>query len=124
MVRNNSLFCYSIDGAETLCIIMTLIETAKSNGCDPHTYLEYLFESSLAHASVDMSEYIDEMMRWSSEYQKFEEERFSRPLGKIPDFCIEEPEMPVKADVDTARAERRHAMMTENINNTTFRPAA
>lgn len=124
MVRNNSLFCYSIGGAETLCIIMTLIETAKSNGCDPHTYLEYLFESSLAHASVDISEYIDEMMPWSSEYQKFEEERFSRPLGKIPDFCTEEPEMPVKADVDTARAERRHAMVTENINSTTSRPAA
>lgn len=63
------------------------------------------------------------MMPWSSEYKKFEEDRFSRPLGEMPDFCTEEPDMSVKADVDIARAERRHAMVTENMNNTS-RPAA
>lgn len=41
----------------------------------------------------------------------------------MPDFCTEEPDMPSKADVDIARAERRHAMMTENMNSTK-RPAA
>lgn len=71
-VRNNSLFCYSIGGAETLCIIQTLVETAKANDCDPQTYLEYLFENSLIHANIDISKYIDEMMPWSSEYKKFD----------------------------------------------------
>lgn len=123
LIRNNSLFCYSVGGAETLCIIQTLVETAKSNGCDPQTYLEYLLETSLRHADDDISEYVSEMMPWSAEYREFEEERFSRPLGEMPVLCTEEPDTPRKSDVDEARAERRR-IMTENMNNTAFRPAA
>lgn len=42
--RNNWLFNSTQDGAEASSAMYSLIETAKANGIEPHSYLNYIFE--------------------------------------------------------------------------------
>jgi transposase len=42
--RKNFLFCNTPRGARASAVIYSIIETAKENGLNPYTYLNYLFE--------------------------------------------------------------------------------
>ena len=42
--RKNWLHAASPAGAHALAIHLTLVETAKANGWEPYTYLEFLYE--------------------------------------------------------------------------------
>lgn len=43
--RKNWLFSQSFEGAQTSAIILSLIETAKTNNLDPEKYIEYLLDN-------------------------------------------------------------------------------
>ncbi len=70
--RKNSLFSYSIEGAESTMTLMSIIETAKENGAVPYYYLKYLLERM--SKVVYYGHYCDmeEMMPWSVEYKQYE----------------------------------------------------
>jgi transposase len=44
LARNNFLFSYSVEGAEALCIHMSLIFTAVAHQLDPYHYYEYIMK--------------------------------------------------------------------------------
>ncbi|UCE57047.1 MAG: IS66 family transposase [Desulfobacterales bacterium] len=55
--RKNWLFAGSPDGAKASATFFTLIETAKTNGLEPYTYLRYIFEKlPLAQTEQDLKD--------------------------------------------------------------------
>ena len=70
--RRNSLFSYSMAGAEANVIMYTIVETAKANGADVYTYLKYiLMETRKIRGDNDMR-IMEKLMPWSPEYRSFE----------------------------------------------------
>ena len=66
ILRKNSLFSYSLFGAQVSAIMFSLIETAKANGAEPYMYIKFLYENmSNGHYAVD------EMMPWSASFKDF-----------------------------------------------------
>ena len=73
-IRRNSLFSYSIAGAEAFTIILSLVETAKANGAHPFYYLKYLLEVMPEYVSQPGTGTIEErLFPWSEEYRTYEE---------------------------------------------------
>lgn len=73
-IRRNSLFSYSIAGAEAFTIILSLVETAKANGAHPYYYLKYLLEVMPEYVSQPGTRTIEErLFPWSEEYRTYEE---------------------------------------------------
>ena len=70
--RKNSLFSYSVKGAQATMIIMSLIETAKANNAIPFYYLKYLLEKMSKVVLYGHTNNIDDMMPWSAAYKKYE----------------------------------------------------
>lgn len=66
--RKNWLFANTPKGARTSAIIYSIVETAKENGMNPSSYLEYLFERL---PSIDTSDKaaIDSLMPWREAVQ-------------------------------------------------------
>ena len=75
LIRKNSLFSYSVRGANATAICCSLIATAKEHGADPYYYIKYLLEKVSSYARKgqlrDWSLYED-LMPWSDVYQSYE----------------------------------------------------
>jgi len=71
--RKNYLFCDSIDGAEALAIMYTVVETARANNANIYFYLKYILEQMPRHMEGTDRSFIESMMPWSSEYQGYEQ---------------------------------------------------
>ena len=68
ILRKNSMFSYSKDGAITNMIMLSLLETAKANGADAYRYFEFIFrEAELAYDP----ETVGELMPWSAKFRDF-----------------------------------------------------
>lgn len=94
--RKNSLFSYSIEGAESTMTLMSIIETAKENGAVPYYYLKYLLERMSKVVYYGHSCDMEEMMPWSVEYKQYEvtEKELIKSSGVLPGN--ERPETPKK----------------------------
>ena len=67
--RKNWLFSDTAKGAESSAIVYTLVETAKANGLDPHTYLLQLLEE-LPYLGRDPSQNdLDSFLPWQPAVQ-------------------------------------------------------
>ena len=66
--RKNWLFANTPKGARTSAIIYSIVETAKENGLNPSSYLEYLFEHlpNIDHADEAA---IDSLLPWNENVQ-------------------------------------------------------
>ena len=72
LYRRNSLFSFSVKGAESVMTIFSLIETARANGADPYYYLKYLMEQMPKHLYDKGREYMPDLMPWSDVYRRYE----------------------------------------------------
>ncbi|MCR5304608.1 MAG: IS66 family transposase [Lachnospiraceae bacterium] len=70
--RKNSLFSFSVKGAESSMTLMSLIETAKANKAVPYYYLKYLMEEMSKGIIYGHQYNINDMMPWSESYKKYE----------------------------------------------------
>jgi len=59
------MFSNTPRGATASATIYSIIESAKENGLNPLTYLQYLFEM-LPNVDVNDSGVVDELLPWSS----------------------------------------------------------
>lgn len=80
-VRRNSLFSYSVEGAEALTIIMTLVETAKANSAHPYYYLKYLLEIMPDYVNKPSPWFEGRLFPWSEEYRDYEQREVRRALN-------------------------------------------
>jgi transposase len=62
--RKNWLFANTPKGAKTSALIYSIVETAKANGLNPYTYLEYALDHMREIDPNDKSA-IDELLPWS-----------------------------------------------------------
>lgn len=58
--RKNWLFCNSQKGAKASAVVYSIIETAKANGINPFSYLQFLFET-MPNTSTAM---LDSLLPW------------------------------------------------------------
>lgn len=63
--RKNWLFSNTPKGAKASATIYSIIETAKENGLNPFSYLQYLFEE-LPNLDIKDQDTIDKLLPWSS----------------------------------------------------------
>ena len=70
--RKNFLFCDSLDGAEALAIMYTIVETAKANNANVYYYLKYILEQMPRHMEGSDTSFLDGLMPWSPEYREYE----------------------------------------------------
>ena len=66
--RKNWLFANTPRGARVSALIYSIVESAKENGLDPTSYLEYLFERLPGIVEGDASS-VDELLPWSDSVQ-------------------------------------------------------
>lgn len=64
--RNAWLFCNAQRGATASATIYSIVETAKENGLNPYTYLEYLFEE-MPNMDVSVPSDLERLLPWSKE---------------------------------------------------------
>ena len=84
--RKNSLFSYSILGAECSMIMYSLVETAKANGADVYTYIKYLTNEMPKHQEDTDYTFLEEMLPWSAEYTAYERaEKASHADERVPE---------------------------------------
>ncbi|WP_207707100.1 IS66 family transposase, partial [Heliorestis acidaminivorans] len=62
--RKNFLFSNTPRGARASAIVYSIVETAKENGLNPFTYLNYLFEI-LPHVDTKDEQALDQLLPWS-----------------------------------------------------------
>ena len=72
LYRRNSLFSFSVKGAESMVTIFSLIETARDNDADPYFYLKYLMEQMPKYLYEKGREYMPDLMPWSDVYRRYE----------------------------------------------------
>jgi hypothetical protein len=70
--RKNFLFCDSIDGAEALAIMYTIVETARANKANVYYYLKYILEQMPRHMEGTDTGFLESMMPWSPEFREYE----------------------------------------------------
>lgn len=78
LIRKNSLFSCSEDGARATAITLSLIETARANGADAYYYLKYLLDEMprrLLPTAENLPDYLNEMLPWSDRYRSYEREQ-------------------------------------------------
>ena len=63
--RKNRMFSNTPRGATASATIYSIIESAKENGLNPFTYLQYLFEK-LSNMNLKVPGTVDELLPWSS----------------------------------------------------------
>jgi transposase len=66
--RKNFLFCNTPRGARASAIIFSIIETAKENGLNPYSYLNYLFEK-LPNLESRNDATLDQLLPWNAKLQ-------------------------------------------------------
>jgi transposase len=67
LARNNFLFAQSVEGAEALCIHMSLIFTSLMHGHDPYHYYVHIMQQLPHCATVDD---IEKLLPWNVVPQK------------------------------------------------------
>lgn len=72
--RNNFLFCNTVDGAEAMGILYSIVETAKANKVNVYYYLRYILEMMPKHMEDTDRGFLDSMMPWSEEYREYEQQ--------------------------------------------------
>ena len=88
--KKNSLFFDSVNGAKAGAVMYSILETAKANGVNVYLYLLYLLEEITKHLEDTNLDFLDAMLPWSQEYQKYEKSN----LKISPDsFILGEPGM-------------------------------
>jgi len=96
LYRRNSLFSFSVTGADSMVTIFTLIETARANGADPFFYLKYLMEQMPKHLYDKGRDYMQDLMPWSDVYRRYESaERLNQVRAQAPP-SNERPRTPKK----------------------------
>ena len=70
--RKNFLFSDTIDGAEALAIMYTIVETAKANNANAYFYLKYILERMPSYMEDSDTGFLEGMMPWSLEYKEYE----------------------------------------------------
>ena len=73
LARRNSLFSTSIEGAESLAIGLSLVETAKASGAKPYWYFRYIFEELPGHLKDPNKDWLADFVPWSAKYRAYEE---------------------------------------------------
>ncbi len=63
--RKNFLFSNTPKGAKASATIYSIVESAKENGLNPYSYLQYLFEK-LPNIDIEDQSTIDELLPWSN----------------------------------------------------------
>src|SRR5699024_3517467 len=58
LVRKNSLFARSVDGAKASAIFYSLVQTAKLNGLDIFKYINYIFSLLGKRVNVKVGAYL------------------------------------------------------------------
>lgn len=99
ILRKNCLFSFSVDGALSMAIIFSLVETARANKAHPYYYLMYLLEKMPAHMDDTDHDFLPSMMPWSEEYKKYEfmkKQEFIR--GSSEQEPVQAPKTPRKKD--------------------------
>ena len=85
LYRRNSLFSFSVKGAEAMVTIFSLIETARANKADPFFYLKYLMEQMPKHLYDKGRDYMPDLMPWSDVYRRYEStERLNLVKAQAP----------------------------------------
>lgn len=82
--RKNSLFSFSVKGAQATMNVLSLIETAKENGAIPFYYLKYVMESMARGVYYNHPYHIEDMVPWSEQYRHYESEQCQHPITGIP----------------------------------------
>lgn len=100
--RKNSLFSYSLAGAQCSMIMYTLVETAKANGADVYTYIKYLLKEMPKHQEDTDLSFLDDMMPWAAKYRVFEKsEKDSHADEKVPESNAPPPGVRRKSGQNT-----------------------
>lgn len=73
----NSLFSYSITGAEDNAIIESLAETAKANHANPRIYFQYVIDrmTDRDRRAKITNQFLEELMPWSDPYHEYEKRK-------------------------------------------------
>jgi hypothetical protein len=79
--RNNFLFCNTIDGAEAIAILYTMVETARANKANVYYYLKYVLERMPSYMEGSDTGFLKTMVPWSEEYKEYE---LINTCGKAP----------------------------------------
>ena len=99
LLRNASLFSFSIQGAESSMIIHSLMETAKANGADGYWYIRYLFEFLPSKLDQKDRSFLSATTPWSEEYKAYEAaNRHKVESYRDYDDLAEKPKTPRKKD--------------------------
>ena len=68
--RKNWLFCDTQAGANASVMIFSVLETAKANGLNPETYLNYLLTVLPERFASNPQASVDDLMPWNTEMQE------------------------------------------------------
>ena len=92
--RKNSLFSFTLAGADSDAVMYSVVETAKANGVDVFTYIKYILEKMPGHVNSQKApeDYMDSMMPWSAEYLEYERLQKARHVDEvIPESNVPAP---------------------------------
>jgi hypothetical protein len=95
--RKNFLFCDTIDGAEALAIMYTIVETARANNANVYYFLKYILEQMPRYMDGTDTGFLESMTPWSSEYREYERTCMSgiKPMAP-PGIHASKPRTPKK----------------------------
>ena len=68
--RKAWLFCDTPKGADSSAIVYSIVETAKTNGLDPYTYLKFLLTELPYLGKNPASDKLDLFMPWTAAVRK------------------------------------------------------
>lgn len=99
VARNSFMFCNTIDGAEALAIMYTIVETAKANHSNVYLYLRYILEEMPRYMEETNLGFVDKFLPWSEEYLTYERyHSHNISFEDNPDGFTEKPRTPRKKD--------------------------
>ena len=81
--RKTWMFCNTIDGAKTIAILYTLVETARANGVNVYYYLKYLLEKMPAHMDDKGRSFLADMMPWSQAVNDYVKEQKDAVIDRL-----------------------------------------
>lgn len=61
------MFCGSEVGADARACLLSLVETARANGLDPYSYLEFVLERMRGDGFAGDEALLESLMPWSKE---------------------------------------------------------
>ena len=99
--RKNFLFCDSIDGAEAVAIMYSIVETAKANNANVYYYLKYVLDRMPRYMEGTDTGFLETMTPWSSDYREYERANTSgKKLEPSSGIYFSKPHTPKKHKTD------------------------